>query len=91
VFTSSRGIVIAKLLVLTLLGLYLGIGLTQPATDEGSPNWVAVMVGPKSGNAVAPPNTEQRLTAIVTPGSGERGMLSDTTEKGHECNLDSAR
>jgi hypothetical protein len=31
-----RGIVIAKMLVLTLWGLYLTIGLAQPTEDSGS-------------------------------------------------------
>jgi len=36
-----RDIVIAKMLVLTLWGLYLAIGLTQPDWDKGSAEWVA--------------------------------------------------
>jgi hypothetical protein len=39
-----RGIVIAKMLVLTLWGLYLTIGLVQPTEDSGSANRVAATI-----------------------------------------------
>jgi len=35
-----RGIVIAKMIGLALLGLYLAIGLTQPTGDEKKPTLV---------------------------------------------------
>jgi len=39
-----RGVVIAKLLILTLWGLYLGIGLAQPTERTGSANRVAATI-----------------------------------------------
>jgi hypothetical protein len=40
-----RGIVMAKMVVLTLLGLYLAIGLSQPTGQGGSANRIAVAAG----------------------------------------------
>lgn len=37
-----RGIVIAKMIILMLWGLYLFIGLTQPTENGGSPHGVTV-------------------------------------------------
>jgi hypothetical protein len=39
-----RGIVIAKMFSLTLWGLYVAIGLTQPTLDNGSAEGVAPVV-----------------------------------------------
>jgi hypothetical protein len=40
-----RGIVIAKMFSLTLWGLYLAIGLTQPTPDNGSAERVTPVIG----------------------------------------------
>jgi hypothetical protein len=45
-----RDIVMAKMVVLTLLGLYLAIGLSRPTGQGGSANRIAVAAGHRSAS-----------------------------------------
>jgi hypothetical protein len=65
-----RGIVMAKMVVLTLLGLYLAIGLSQPTGQGGSANRIAVAAGHRS--ASIEPNSSSGgggLSATCIPGA----------------------
>jgi hypothetical protein len=67
---SMRGIVMAKIIVLTLLGLYLVIGLTHP-TGQGAPtNRIAVAAG-HSSTLIEPNSSSGRvgLSATCNPGA----------------------
>jgi hypothetical protein len=75
--TSMRDIVIAKMFVLTLLGLYLAIGLTQPTGQGGSATRTAVALA--SGAASA--RREQNGASQAEGDAIVRDCIADTASR----------